>query len=413
MASRRFFDRLRRRGLRGAPGRAALDLAPGLPERDAARVRDVITELLRLHDTMTQRAEAAAVADAYVALSDDGRRNFLLMLAHDFWTDPRRGRRRDRRAASRRPTGASAERRLRDALVPPADRLLRLFTGLEGGVKFLVDLRADVLRVASGDAALGDLDRELKAHLATLFDVGLLDAAPHHVGGAGRAAREADRVRGGARDRLVGRPEEPARLRPPLLRVLPSRDAERAARVRRDRAHRRHRHRARAAARRAGARARPRARRHRGVLFDLQLPARASRASTSAPRSSSRSSRRCASTCRSCAASSRCRRSPAFAAWVERELGADGAATARPANASCCPRSRRACSRGSSDAGVGRRRGDPARAAGVVRALPHDRARGPRRRPGRELPSRQRRVGRAHQLDGRLRRRPAGPARSA
>src|SRR6478736_666943 len=126
MASRRFFDRLRRRGLRGAPGRPALDLAPGLPERDAARVREVITELLRLHDTMTQRAEAAAVADAYVALSDDGRRNFLLLLARDFWTDPDAvddavsqltGGDDDRRAA---------ERHLRDTLVPPADRLLRL-----------------------------------------------------------------------------------------------------------------------------------------------------------------------------------------------------------------------------------------------------------------------------------------------
>ena len=64
MASRRFFDRLRRRGLRGAPGRPALDLAPGLPERDAARLRAVIAELLGLHDTMGQRAEAAVVADA-------------------------------------------------------------------------------------------------------------------------------------------------------------------------------------------------------------------------------------------------------------------------------------------------------------------------------------------------------------
>jgi malonyl-CoA decarboxylase len=178
MASRRFFDRLRRHGLRGAPKRAALDLAPGLPERDAARLRDVITELLRLHDTMTQRAEAAAVADAYIALSDDGRRNFLRMLAVDFWTDPlvvdeavaALSRRADRRVA---------ERDLRDALVPPADRLLRLLSGLEGGVKFLVDLRADVLRVvvAAGDpdADLADLDRELKAQLATLFDVGLLE----------------------------------------------------------------------------------------------------------------------------------------------------------------------------------------------------------------------------------------------
>jgi malonyl-CoA decarboxylase len=174
MASRRFFDRLRRRGLRGAPGRPALDVAPGLPERDATRLREAIAGLLRLHDTMSQRAEAAAVADAYVALSGDGRRNFLNMLAREFWTDPRvvdeavaaLGSAENRR---------TAERRLRDVLVPPADRLLRLFSGLEGGVKFLVDLRADVLQIASGDVALTDLDRELRARLATLFDVGLLE----------------------------------------------------------------------------------------------------------------------------------------------------------------------------------------------------------------------------------------------
>ncbi len=161
------------------PGRPALDLAPGLPERDAARVRAVISELLRLHDTMTQRAEAAAVADAYVALSDDGRRNFLLMLARDFWTDPREiddaieavQASADRPGADRR----GAERWLRESLVPPADRLLRLLSGLEGGVKFLVDLRADVLKIVAGDPELADLDRELKAQLATLFDVGLLE----------------------------------------------------------------------------------------------------------------------------------------------------------------------------------------------------------------------------------------------
>ena len=174
MASRRFFDRLRRRGLRGAPGRAALDLAPGLPERDAARLRAVITELLGLHDTMTQRAEAAVVADTYLGLSDDGRHNFLRMLAHDFWTQPHAvddAIEALQRADDRR----GAERRLRDALVPPADRLLGLLSGLEGGVKFLVDLRADVLRIANVDTDLGDLHRELRAQLATLFDVGVLE----------------------------------------------------------------------------------------------------------------------------------------------------------------------------------------------------------------------------------------------
>jgi malonyl-CoA decarboxylase len=174
MASRRVLDRLRRRGLRGAHTRPALDVAPGLPERDAARVRAAITELLGLHDTLTQRAEAAAVADVYVALSEDGRRNFMSLLARDFWTDSNAVDEAVSRLTAGTDDRRTAERRLRDTLVPPADRLLRLFSGLEGGVKFLVDLRADVLRVAPHETEVADLDRELRAHITTLFDVGIL-----------------------------------------------------------------------------------------------------------------------------------------------------------------------------------------------------------------------------------------------
>jgi malonyl-CoA decarboxylase len=174
MAQRRFLDRLRRRGVRRTPGRISLDLAPGLPERDVARVAETIRDLFRLHDTMTQRAEAAAVADAYTTLSDDGRRHFFELLAREFWSDPERvdaAMRDVRLADDRRP----AERRLREALTPPAATLLHLFTGLDGGVKFLVDLRADVLRLAGDDPALADVDRELREQLVTLFDVGLLE----------------------------------------------------------------------------------------------------------------------------------------------------------------------------------------------------------------------------------------------
>jgi malonyl-CoA decarboxylase len=173
MAQRRLLDRVRRRGTRRTPGRIELDVAPGLPERDVDRVREVITDVLRLHDTMTQRAEAAAVADAYLTLSDDGRRKFLHMLATEFWTD------HDAvddaiRGVQKGKNRLVTEQNLREALTPRAVTLLRLFTGLDDGVKFLVDLRADVLRVGGDDDALYDLSRELKAHLATLFDVGLL-----------------------------------------------------------------------------------------------------------------------------------------------------------------------------------------------------------------------------------------------
>lgn len=173
MAQRRFLDRVLRRGTRRTPGRIELEVAPGLPERDIDRIREIITDVLRLHDTMTQRAEAAAVADAYLTLSDDGRRKFLHMLATEFWTDHAAvddAVRNVQRGGNRLVT----EQNLREALTPRAVTLLRLFTGLDGGVKFLVDLRADVLRVGGDDDALYDLGRELKMHLATLFDVGLL-----------------------------------------------------------------------------------------------------------------------------------------------------------------------------------------------------------------------------------------------
>jgi malonyl-CoA decarboxylase len=181
---RRFLDRLRRRGSRRRGQLLALDVGPDLDDRDAQRVRDVVTRLLKRHDTTTQRADVAAIADAYSVLADKGRVRFLSMLARDFWTDTAavdhaiaaRGAATD--AAARR----GAERGLRDALVPPAARLLLLFTGIDDGVKFLIDLRADELRLASDPAiatddatALADLDQELKAELATLlFDAGLL-----------------------------------------------------------------------------------------------------------------------------------------------------------------------------------------------------------------------------------------------
>ena len=37
---------------------------------------------------MTQRAEAGAIADAYLTLDDTGRERFFRLLARDFWIDP-------------------------------------------------------------------------------------------------------------------------------------------------------------------------------------------------------------------------------------------------------------------------------------------------------------------------------------
>jgi malonyl-CoA decarboxylase len=180
---RRFLDRLRR-GTRRRGTRPALEVGPDLDDRDLARVRDVIAHLLQRHDTTTERAEVAAIADAYNSLSDLGKVRFLTMLPAAFWTDAASVDRAiaTRAAAHGAVSTQGADRALRAALTPRAARMLRLFTGLDDGVKFLVDLRADQLRVAADPeittenaAALTELGNELKAQLAMLFDVGLLE----------------------------------------------------------------------------------------------------------------------------------------------------------------------------------------------------------------------------------------------
>jgi malonyl-CoA decarboxylase len=70
---------------------------------------------------------------------------------------------------------STAERRLRAALVPSRVRLLRAFNSLPSGVKFLVELRADLLDAVKADPQLQPLEADLKELLATWFDLGFLD----------------------------------------------------------------------------------------------------------------------------------------------------------------------------------------------------------------------------------------------
>jgi malonyl-CoA decarboxylase len=54
-------------------------------------------------------------------------------------------------------------------------KLLTQFNALPEGIKFLVDLRSDVIRYAKDDPSLAPLGEDLKGLLAAWFDVGFLD----------------------------------------------------------------------------------------------------------------------------------------------------------------------------------------------------------------------------------------------
>ena len=168
-------------------------------------------------------------------LDDAGRTSFLRMLA-GFDSDPRRGRPLLRGGAGGGGPGASGpppRRALRRALEPPRLRLLTQFTAIPDGMQVPGRSARLLLTVAQGDPLLrGARGRSARA-ARQLVRCRLSRAAADRLGQPRRAAGKAGRLRGGARDPLLARPEEPARFRPPLLRLLPSAHAGRAADLRR------------------------------------------------------------------------------------------------------------------------------------------------------------------------------------
>lgn len=174
-----FFDRTvanLRRAWRGFAQGAVV--APDLPEEDMDWLRRRIDDCLAARGgEASARARAADLGRAYMALNEDGRRRFLKLLAESYDLDREAVDRAAAALGEARDLEArrQAERRLRAALIPPRVRLLTQFNALPQGVKFLVDLRAELLKFARDDADLRALDDDLRELLVSWFDVGFLD----------------------------------------------------------------------------------------------------------------------------------------------------------------------------------------------------------------------------------------------
>ncbi|HSS64321.1 MAG TPA: malonyl-CoA decarboxylase [Gammaproteobacteria bacterium] len=178
-----FFDRTIRRFRRawrlGGKGRGLKHgVAPGLSDVDVKRLRRQIDACLeRRGGEVSARARAAELGELYLALNEAGRRRFLVVLARDYDVDPKdvdralQGRSKAKKPEEKR----QAESDLRAVLVPPRIRLLSQFNGLAQGVKFLVDMRAELAALAEQRPYLEALDDDLFELLKSWFDVGFLD----------------------------------------------------------------------------------------------------------------------------------------------------------------------------------------------------------------------------------------------
>lgn len=169
-------DRLRRawRDVTLGPTEA---IEPDLPKSDSERLREQIDACLTgKGGEVSARARAADLGRAYLALNETGRARFLKVLATDYDVDDGAIE-----AALKTMTEAesdgdkrAARRYLRAAMVPPRVRLLTQFNALSEGTKFLVDMRAELIRLAREDRDLKPLDNDLKELLASWFDIGFL-----------------------------------------------------------------------------------------------------------------------------------------------------------------------------------------------------------------------------------------------
>jgi malonyl-CoA decarboxylase len=157
---------------RGAREVVGAPLRPDLPDDDIPRLRNRIDACLEGKGGDTaKRARAAELGEVYLSLSPAGRKKFLLTLAHEYGFS-----REDAMAEIERWRGTKAPpRELARSLEPPAVRLLREFVGVPEGVKFVVDLRAELMALGKSDAAARALSDDLRPLLGNWFDVGFLD----------------------------------------------------------------------------------------------------------------------------------------------------------------------------------------------------------------------------------------------
>ena len=143
--------------------------------------RRLLRELQDVLDPALSEVEggrrAAAVAQWYAQASPEQRRDCWLLMSEQFPPDVStiEAAHQAYEAARGTEEESRAEVRLRRAFTAPRTRLLQRFSAFSGGVRFLVDMRAELLPHLKQDQRLAALDAELYELFSTWFDVGFLE----------------------------------------------------------------------------------------------------------------------------------------------------------------------------------------------------------------------------------------------
>ena len=152
---------------------------PDLPQDDLDKVMVEVNNCIKgKSDEASLRARAAEIGKIYLELNQDGRSKFLRALATSFDVDREVV---DEKIQDVLTAGENielrlqAEQKLKMSLQPPWRSLLGRFTTLPDGVKFLVDMRTEMLALVKDYPEISDLSNDLRSMLSAWFDIGLLE----------------------------------------------------------------------------------------------------------------------------------------------------------------------------------------------------------------------------------------------
>ncbi|MES2582794.1 MAG: malonyl-CoA decarboxylase N-terminal domain-containing protein, partial [Pseudomonadota bacterium] len=180
-------------GAAGAAGKPAAK-APASPRSTRARLlgtlrhtgealsprmlRRTLQELQAVIDDRVSEVEggrrAAALMAWYAGATPERRQDMWLLMSEMFVADPLKVKAAQAQfaAALGTPDEAAAEVHYRRATVSPRRRVLQRFSADATGIRFLVNLRAEMQAALKGDKRLQALDVEMEYMFSTWFDVG-------------------------------------------------------------------------------------------------------------------------------------------------------------------------------------------------------------------------------------------------
>ncbi len=178
-------DGARLAAARGSPRSLALRLNGVVRKGDEAlsprELRRILAELESVVDRGISEIEAARhageIARGYAQASAPERMDYLRLLSERFALDSAvvQAAQTQYEATQGSAEHGQAELRLRQALESPRYRLLQRFAGFLQGLRFLVDLRAEILPMLRTEKWLVPMDTELESLFSSWFDVAFLE----------------------------------------------------------------------------------------------------------------------------------------------------------------------------------------------------------------------------------------------